>query len=92
MKFQLLLSHFLEKEYCEKAFSVIEERKSKAYYSNMAAAWALSLYYLKFPEETLSYLKVSRLDDWTYNKTLQKICESLRPSPEIRKMIRSMKR
>ena len=58
----------------------------------MAAAWALSLYYLKFPEETLSYLKVSRLDDWTYNKTLQKICESLRPSPEIRKMIRSMKR
>ena len=70
----------------------MEERGSRAYYSNMAAAWALSLYYLKFPEDTLAYLKESRLDDWTYNKALQKICESLRPSPETREMIRSMKR
>lgn len=88
----LLLSHFLESEYSERAFFALEQRGSKAYYSNMAAAWALSLYYLKFPEETLDYLKRSRLDDWTYNKALQKICESLRPSAEDREMIRSMKR
>ena len=88
----LLLSHFLEKEYCRRAFLGMEERGSRAYYSNMAAAWALSLYYLKFSEDTLAYLKESRLDDWTYNKALQKICESLRPSPETREMIRSMKR
>ena len=88
----LLLSHFLEKEYCRRAFLGMEERGSRAYYSNMAAAWALSLYYLNFPEDTLAYLKESRLDDWTYNKALQKICESLRPSPETREMIRSMKR
>ena len=38
------------------------------------------------------YLKKNNLDDWTYNKSLQKICESLRVSKETKKVIKAMKR
>ncbi len=88
----LILNHFLEEAYLSPALKAMEERANQDYYSNMAAAWAISLCYLKFPEETMAYLKDNGLDDWTYNKALQKICESLRLPPETKAMIRSMKR
>ena len=39
-----------------------------------------------------AYLKENSLDDWTYNKALQKIVESYRVSPETKARIRAMKR
>ena len=58
----------------------------------MAVAWAVSVYYVKLPEQTMDYLKRCRLDDWTYNKALQKITESFRVDREIKARIRSMRR
>ena len=58
----------------------------------MAIAWAISVAFVKFPETTIIYLKNNNLDDWTYNKALQKICESLRVSKETKKIIKAMKR
>ena len=40
----------------------------------------------------MPYLQKNHLDDWTYNKALQKICESLRIDGQTRALIRSMKR
>ena len=40
----------------------------------------------------MEYLRDSRLDDWTYNKALQKITESFRVDREIKARIRSMRR
>ena len=47
---------------------------------------------MKFPKETMLLLKENRLDDFTYNKALQKITESFRVSPEDKDIIRDMKR
>jgi hypothetical protein len=58
----------------------------------MAVAWAVSIYFIKLPDLTLSYLKENQLDDFTYNKSLQKITESYRVDPSTKEMIRSMKR
>ena len=58
----------------------------------MSVAWAVSIYFVHFPKETFAYLKDNRLDDWTYNKALQKIVESYRVSPETKEQIRAMKR
>ena len=58
----------------------------------MGAAWALSIYFVHFPEQVMEYLRDSRLDDWTYNKALQKITESFRVDREIKARIRSMRR
>ena len=46
----------------------------------------------RFPDKTMKYLQQSRLDNWTYNKSLQKIIESLRVDKETKDIIRSMKR
>lgn len=50
----------------------------------MAVAWAVSICYIHFPEKTQKLLKENSLDDWTHNKTIQKIRESLRISKEKR--------
>ena len=58
----------------------------------MAVAWTISVAFVKFPNITMKYLKKNNLDDWTYNKGLQKICESLRVTKETKKAIKAMRR
>lgn len=48
--------------------------------------------YIKFPKQTMEYLKNNTLDNFTYNKALQKITESLRIDKETKTIIKSMKR
>ncbi len=48
--------------------------------------------FVKFPHETLAYLKNNTLDNDTHNKTLKKICESLRGNKEAKVLIKSMRR
>ena len=58
----------------------------------MAVAWAISIYFIKFPEPVMPYLEHNHLDDWTFNKALQKITESCRVDGETKAVIRAMKR
>ena len=56
------------------------------------ACLAVSVYFVKFPDQVMEYLKQSSLDDWTYNKALQKITESFRVDKETKKLVRQMRR
>ena len=58
----------------------------------MMVAWLLSVAYVKFKEEVLNFLKYNNLDDFTYNKTISKICDSLRVSKEEKQMLKAMRR
>ena len=58
----------------------------------MAVAWAVSVYFVHFPEESMKYLKNNQLDNWTYNKAIQKITESYRVEKEMKELLRRMKR
>jgi hypothetical protein len=58
----------------------------------MAQAWLISEAYVKYPHITLTYLKKSHLDKWTFNKGIQKIRESLRVSKETKDMLNKLKR
>ena len=88
----MLLGYLVEEAYLERALVRIDRVSHPGYYAKMGAAWALSVYFVHFPEQVMEYLKSSRLDDWTYNKALQKITESLRVDKETKAVIRSMKR
>ena len=46
----------------------------------------------KFPQKTMEYLKHSTLDNWTYNKALQKTIESFRVDKDTKDILREMKR
>jgi 3-methyladenine DNA glycosylase AlkD len=87
-----MLLYYLQPEYAPQAFWHFDRIKHEGYYVKMAIAWVLSMYYVNLPEITLEYLKNNELDDFTYNKTLQKIVESLKVDQQTKSMIRSMKR
>lgn len=88
----MLLDYYLEEPYIKEVFNVIDKISKTEYYSQMAAAWTISVAYVKFPKETMEYLKNNTLDDFTYNKCLQKIIESYRVNKEEKETIRAMKR
>lgn len=88
----VMLLHYLTPEYAPLAFAHFDRIKHDGYYVKMAVAWVFSMYYVHFPELTMEYLKDNKLDDFTYNKALQKIIESLRIDQDTRLIIKGMKR
>lgn len=88
----MLLAHYLQPAYLSDICRLLEEIPGGEYYVDMGKAWLLSTLFVKYREEGLAYLRQSRLDDFTYNKSLQKILESRRMRPEDRELIRSLKR
>ena len=90
--FVMLLEYFTNENYIDECLKRIDEFKDTRYYAQMACAWALSICYIKFPKKTLAYLKKSKLDNLTFNKGIQKICESLRVDKESKNKLKALKR
>ena len=88
----MLLNYYLNDEYNDRVFELIDKFKDNKYYSKMAVAWLVSMCYIKFPNKTEQYLKNSKLDDWTFNKSIQKICESLKINVKIKTKLKKLKR
>jgi len=88
----MLLNFYIEEEYIEQVILRLDNIEHEGYYVKMAVAWAISICYIKLPESTIIYLKSNALDDFTYNKALQKITESFRVDKDKKQIIRSMKR
>jgi 3-methyladenine DNA glycosylase AlkD len=88
----MMLAHFIDDEHIDRVIASLDGIRHEGYYVRMGAAWAISVCFVKYPEKTMQYLKISRLDDFTYNKSLQKILESYRVDQDAKAVIRSMKR
>lgn len=88
----MLMDYYMEETKVEAALGLLDAVSHEDYYVKMAVAWTLSIYYVHFPERVMPYLLDNRLDDFTYNKALQKITESRRISREEKVRIRGMKR
>ena len=88
----ILLNYYIEDKYIDQVLVHLDNARHEGYYVKMAVAWALSVCFVKYPEKTMSYLQQNTLDNFTYNKALQKILESFRVNQETKALIRSMKR
>lgn len=88
----MILDFYINERYINEILKLFDTVKHSGYYVKMAVAWAISICYVKFPNETMKYLRNNTLDDFTYNKSLQKITESLRVDKSAKELIRSMKR
>lgn len=86
--FVMALDYYIEESYLPKLFVWADQVSCENYYVKMAVAWALSMCYVKFPKETEHYLDACKLDVFTYKKTIQKICESLRVDAEQKQQLR----
>lgn len=88
----MILDYYIERDYIEENFKIFDEVKCEEYYVKMAVAWAISICLIKFYDETVKYLKVTKLDDWTYNKSIQKAIESYRITEDKKEYLRSIKK
>ncbi len=88
----MMLDYYITEEYINEVITILDSIKHQGYYVKMAVAWAISIAYIKYPLITMKYLENNTLDDFTYNKALQKIIESYRVSKENKEQIKSMKR
>jgi 3-methyladenine DNA glycosylase AlkD len=89
----MMISNFMTDGYVDRVISEMDAADNDGYYLKMAVAWAISVCFVKYPERTMIYLRgPNRLDDFTYNKSLQKIVESYRVDDATKDVIRGMKR
>lgn len=88
----MILDYFIEETYLEKIYQIFNGITSNAYYVQMAVAWAISICLIKFYDSTINYLNTAQLDDFTYNKALQKAIESYRITDEKKLILKQMKR
>lgn len=90
----MLMDYYLTDEYIDMSLEVLDSLKNEKYYCKMAVAWAIATAWAKQREITCCYMQAGNntLDDWTYNKAIQKMLESYRVSDEDKAMLREMKR
>ena len=89
----VLLLGYVTPDYLNVIFDRAETLKDReAYYIKMAIAWLVAECFIKYPEETLSYLKVSKLPKWTFNKAISKICDSYRVEPDAKTYLKTLRK
>lgn len=88
----MMMDYYLSDEYVDKVFECIDEISNEGYYVKMGIAWLISVAFVKYEEKTMAFLLRGSIDDFTYNKALQKIIESNRVNKETKDQIRKMKR
>ena len=88
----MMLNFYIIEDYIDDVLNTLNNIHHDGYYVKMAVAWAVSYAYIDFPEKTLAFLKNNNLDNFTYNKSLQKIIESTRVSKEDKDLMKSMKK
>lgn len=90
--FVILHSYYVEEEYINDIFKMIDNDNNSFYYVMMAKAWLISECYIKYPKETFEYLKRTNIDDITFNKAISKICDSYRVTKEDKIVLKKMKK
>lgn len=88
----IILDYYIDEEHLDKNFEIFQKIKNDNYYVKMAIAWAISICLIKYYDRTIKYLEKAKLDNWTYNKSLQKAIESYRISDEQKEYLRKMKK
>lgn len=88
----MILDYYIDEEYLKEVLKIFDNIKHEGYYAKMAVAWAISICLIKYYEDTVEYLNKSKIDNWTYNKAIQKAIESYRISNERKQELRKMKK
>lgn len=88
-----LLDHFTDTpEGRRTTLAACESARCPALYARLGAAWAVSIAAVKEPGLGLGFLQNDKLDDFTHNKAIRKICESRRATPAYRDAVRALLR
>lgn len=88
----MLLMHFIDDIHQASVRTLLDRTAYPGYYASMAAAWAVSVLYIRYPDETEPWLSSCSLDNATFNRSIQKIRESFRVDAAAKKRLANLKR
>ncbi|MEF2919070.1 MAG: DNA alkylation repair protein [Acutalibacteraceae bacterium] len=83
----ILLQKYINDDYISSTLLSLENTKHNGYYVQMAVAWALSICYIKYPQQTMKVFEKRTLSRFVQNKSIQKCRESLRVTAEDKEML-----
>lgn len=87
----MLMQHFLDERFDTKYADMVAAIRTEEYYINIMIAWYFATALAKQYNFILPYLEGKKLDDWTHNKTIQKILESNRITSEQKDYLKTLK-
>jgi len=87
----MLMTHYLDKDFKEGYLEIPASVKSEEYYVRMMAAWYYATALAKQWDAIIPYIEGHRLPEWTHNKTIQKACESNRITNEQKAYLKTLR-
>lgn len=87
----MYLNYYLTEDYIDQVLEKIDKITVHQYYVQMGIAWLISFAYIKQKEKTIKFIENNHLDQFTHNKSIQKICESYRVTPEEKENLKKYK-
>lgn len=88
----MLMKHYLEKEFRPEYLEWVAAVDSQEYYLKMVVAWYFATALAKQYDAAILFVEGQRLEQWTHNKTIQKAVESYRISKEKKCYLKTLKR
>ena len=87
-----ILNHFISENNLNDIFDLLNKISSDKFYINMAEAWLICELYIKYPVETMKFIKYNKLNKFTQNKAISKIHDSYRVSKEEKKLLNDFRK
>ena len=88
---EMVMSHFLDKDYDANWLERVSVIRSEEYYVNMMIAWFFATALAKQWDDAVVYLENQKLDLWVHNKTIRKAVESYRITDEQKAYLRTLR-
>jgi len=88
----MLFSHYMDESYLDIIFKIAESVDTTYYYSKMGLAWLLCECFIKYRDYTFNRFKDLKIDDFSFNKAIDKIRDSYRVSDEDKAYLKALKR
>lgn len=89
---EMLMTHFLDEDFCPEYLEIPAQVRSEEYYVRMMVAWFYATALAKQWDATIPYLEKQWLEPWPHNKTIQKAIESYRITDSQKEYLRTLKR
>lgn len=83
---------YLTDAYIDETLSYLRGLQSDFYYVQMAVAWALATAFVPYRERVLAILEAQTLQPAVQNRTIGKICDSLRVDAQDKQLVRQLRR
>ena len=88
----ILMDYYIDDEYVDFTVNYLKGISSDYYYVNMAAAWALSVAFVKYRDKVMPLIESGCLTKEIHNMTISKIRDSFRVDKEDKAYLKTLRR